>query len=253
MIMQSSIKSRAVFFLISLCCFTTCKEAQRETGKNRATRVDKIVLVNVPLVDRCEMGELIRSISSCNPKVIGLNFLFVEEKDNKCDSVLRQSIAESDKIVLMEGFENGTHVESHKKFSQAAFLTGLTGLSQSKDGVTDYYYRLFDFSGKWEVSFPFLIALQYDKERAAELSSKLAPKDYPIVFHHPASSFEIINYDDILNNCSILNNKLVIVGNLEPGEDVFRTRVTQNSTGETSGTVIIANVVLDILKELDGK
>lgn len=251
--MRFSIKSPTIFFFIFLCCFTKCKETQKEASENHTTKVDEIVLVNVPVINRCEMGALISTISSCNPKIIGLNFLFVEEKENKCDSVLRQSIVESDKIVLIEGFENEVHVESHKKFSEVAFLTGLTGLSQSKDGVTDYYYRLIDFRGKWEVSFPFLIALQYNKERAAELSSKLTPKDYPIVFYHPESNFNIVNHNDILNNCSVLDNRLVIVGNLSPGENIFRTRVTQNSTEATPGSVIIANVVLDILNELERK
>ena len=244
-------KNWIILFVLVSCCGTKAQEERRKV--NHFDRLKEIVLINAPNINRCEMGQLVQSISLCNPKVIGLNFLFVNEKEHECDSILRQSIITSDKIILVEGFENGSHIESHKVFSEVAFSAGLTGLSQSADGFTDSFYKLIDFRGKWELSFPFHLALKYDKNRAAELSSKLTPQDYPIIFYHDTDDFAVLNYnDDIPGNCHLLYDKIVIVGSLGPEEvNMFSTRVTENSLGKTYGTVIIANVILDILTDLD--
>lgn len=246
--MSRNSKDWFLLFTIISCCSTK----PIETEKKVLTEVKEVVLVNVSKVDRCQIGQLINLISECSPKIIGINLMFVEEKEKFCDSVLSKSIVDSDKVVLIEGFENGNHVRSNNKFFNVSFLSGLTGLSQSEDGITDYYYRLTDLNGKWALSFPFLIALQYDKYRTAELASKVTPKDYPIVFSHALDDFSIVNYSDSVSmDCHLLSEKIVLIGDLNSNNNVFRTRVTKNSTNKTYGTVIIANVILDILKDLE--
>ena len=248
-----------VFLLLGImsCCATKPQEIpaaeQHETSVAVETKIKEIVLVNAGESDRCQMGELVHRISKCNPKVIGINFLFIGEKDATCDSTLRTSIVNSDKVVLIEGFENGTHVESDQKFTDAAFLTGLKGLIEAEDGITNQYFRLIDHRGKWELSFPFLLALQLDKTRAAELSSKVSPQKYPINFYHRIDEFKVLDYNtDFSSNCNLLEEKIVIIGYLGPTEeDIFQTPVTEKSSDRTYGTVILANIILDILKDLN--
>ncbi len=235
-------------FLLTIlwCCGT---KTQQSTNDLR-TKVKDIVLINAETIDRCQMGELITSLSKCNPKVIGINFLFVGVKDKKCDSTLRQSITESEKVVLVEGYENGTHIESDKLFSHPAMLTGLTGLAQNENGVTDSYYRLTE---RAEYSLPMHVALQYDTNRQSEIAAKSFYKDYPINFYHQLPEFEILNYKEVsLTNCDLLTGKIILIGYLGPGdENLFKTPVTNNSSDKTYGTVIIGNIVLDILKDIE--
>jgi len=254
--MRVEIKNFVFLFVIMSCCATKPQEISAEhndTSIAIETKINEIVLVNAGESNRCQMGELVSRISKCNPKVIGINFLFIGEKDANCDSTLRASIIDSDKVVLVEGFENGNHIESEKKFIEAAFLTGLKGLIQSEDGITNQYYRLIDHRGKWELSFPFLLALQLDKSRAAELSSKVSPQAYPLNFYHSIDELKVLDYNaDFSSQSNLLEKKIVLIGYLGPTEeDIFQTPVTEKSSDKTYGTVILANIILDILKDLN--
>jgi len=245
-----------LFAIIMPCCVTKSHEGKAENNYPLPTRnsnVGDIILVNAKGVDRCGVGELIQSISKCQPKAIGINYLFVEEKEPICDSTLRAAIINADNVVLVEGFENGTHVESNSKFTSVAFLSAPNGLMQEESGVTEQYYRMIDYRGKWEISFPFLLALQLNKSRAAELSSKLTPQDYTINFYHRLEEFIVLDHDTRFSDkCNLLKDKIVLVGSLGPtDEDLYITQKTMKSSDKTYGTVVIANVILDILKELN--
>jgi CHASE2 domain-containing sensor protein len=198
---------------------------------------------------------MITLISKDKPKAIGVNFLYIEERENECDSILEQAITQSGKVILIEGFENENHVQSNRKFLESAVLSGLTGLSQNDNGVIDSYYRVINHRGGWEYSFPFHLALQYDSTRDSELAGKSRPKDYPITFYNTLNEFKIIDgLEEIKKNKGIFNNKIVIIGSMGEAEDnIFPTPVTSKSKDRTFGTLIIANIVLDILMDLDSK
>lgn len=256
--MRAEIKNLVVVpsLIILSCCSTKPKEIPSEQNyisPLQKTKSSQIVLVNAGESNRCQIGELVQEISKCNPKAIGINFLFLGEKDSHCDSVLRASIINSDKVVLVEGFEDGHHVQSSKQFTDVAFLTGLIGFIQNKNGITDRYYRLIDYRGKWELSFPFLLALQVNKGRSAELSSKVTPQEYPIKFYYQLDEFNVFDYNtDFTRERSLIEDKIVIIGYLGPTqEDILKTPVRENSSATTYGSVILANIILDILKDLN--
>jgi len=241
---------RLIFFLILI---SGCGMKQQERLKTGDQTIKEIILVNGGTSDRCQMGELVQSISKCKPKVIGVNFLFVGEKGGKCDSILQQAIIDSEKVVLAEGMENGNHIESSDLFSSSAMLTGITGLAQNNNGIIESYVRVTDDRGKWVFSFPFHLALQYEKNRASELVAKSPSKPYPIIASYSLGDFKTINdVTTISKNCSEIEGKIVLIGYLGPGdEDVFKARITKNSSGKVFGTVILANVIVDILSDLD--
>jgi CHASE2 domain-containing sensor protein len=242
-------------FTVLIGCITRPHEtkATSENVKddNLQTEIDDIVLVNAGESTRCQLGELISSISQCKPKSIGLNLLLPEERDHVCDSILRQSIITSDKVILVEDYdENGELIKSNKIFYDQAFLSGSTGLTQTSDGAVDYYYRLIDDQGKWSLTFPFLLSLQYDKKRAAELSSKVTRLEYPVIFYHAREDFQILDGKNIESDCHLLANKIVLIGYLGPDEENMFQSNGKNSPGKAYGTVITANIVLDILRDL---
>jgi CHASE2 domain-containing sensor protein len=218
------------------------------------TKFNDIVLVNAS-GQRCEVAEMINLISKDKPRAIGVNFLYIEENSNNCDSILVRAIDESDKVILIEGFENEEHVQSNRKFFEPAMLSGLTGLSQNNNGVIDSYYRIIDHRGRWEYSFPFHLALQYDSNRDSELAGKSRPKDYPITFYHALNEFKVVSgLQEIKENEGIFKNKIILIGSMGQADDnIFPTPVTDKSTDKTFGTLIIANIILDILMDLDSK
>jgi CHASE2 domain-containing sensor protein len=215
-------------------------------------KMNDIILVNAG-GERCEVAEIISIISKDKPKAIGVNFLYIEERDHKCDSALGKVIGQSGKVILIDGFENEKHVESNRIFLEQAMFSGPTGLSQNDDGIIDSYYRIIDHRGRWEYSFPFHLALQYDSTKGSKLAGKSRPNDYPITFYHSLKEFKIIyGLEEVKKNAGIFKEKIVIIGSMGQAMDnIFPTPVTTKSTDSTFGTVIIANVVLDILKDLD--
>jgi len=230
----------------------SCETKSQQTEIPPESRTNEIVLINADPKDRCEMGQIIESLSECNPRVIGINFIFPGQKEIGCDSKFQQAIINSGKVVLIEGFEEGKHVESHKLFRDYALRSGTTGLAQGENDLTDSYYRVFDHRGSWEYSFPMHLALRYDTTRGSELAAKSFPKDYPIKFYSSTQDFKTIQSKDISNNCSLIKDKIVIIGYLgTDDENYFKTKQTKKSSSMTHGTVIIANVVLDILSDLD--
>ena len=96
----------------------SCETKSQQTKIPPESRTNEIVLINADPKDRCEMGQIIESLSECNPRVIGINFIFPGQKEIGCDSKFQQAIINSGKVVLIEGFEEGKHVESHKGISK---------------------------------------------------------------------------------------------------------------------------------------
>ncbi|MBX2965988.1 MAG: CHASE2 domain-containing protein [Cyclobacteriaceae bacterium] len=252
--MRLSIKE-LVFGLLIVCSFCKTKSqdvSQKITFQHQKTKIKELVLVNARDANRCEMGSIIQLISSCNPKVIGVNFLFIGDKNAYCDSILLESIKKADNVMLIEGFENGQHAKSESKFKEVSFLSALNGFLQNDSGKVDGYYSLIDHRGKWEVSFPFLLALQYDKSKSAELSSTLSPVKHPIKIYHELSEFEIFDNYIETTNCAIFENRIVLIGYLGPKyEDIFEVVASGKSGERVYGTVILANMLLDILMNVE--
>lgn len=243
-------KIKGLIITISLTITISCG-TKKSTDKSD-TRLNEIVLVNSS-GQRCEVGQMINLISQTDPKAIGINFLYIDERTDHCDTILRQAITNFSKVILVEGFEGGKHVTSNESFLNVAMLSGPTGLSKDENEVTDTYYRLIDHQGKWEYSFPFHLALQYDPTRNSELAAKSSRMDYPIKFYYSADNFTVIDgLKGVQDNMEIFKGKIVIIGSMGQAVDnIFKTPVTEKSFDKSFGTVIIANVVLDILKDLD--
>ncbi len=227
---------------------TTCGTPSKENGSGSST--NDVVLIN-STGERCEIGRLISSLMKCNPKVIGVNFLYEGKKGIACDTLLRSAIKKSGKVILVEGFRNEEHVTSDNDFKEVSMFSCVSGLVQSHDGVTDYYYRISDNDEKWRYSFPFHLALQYDKSKAPQLASKSHPKYYPINFYKQLADFKVFDPSDIANNVNEFEGKIVLIGDLESDEDLIKSRVTDKSSSQSFATVISANVVIDILRDLE--
>lgn len=228
-------------FLLSFSLFF-CDSKKKMFAETKEIR--KVVLINAGESDRCEISKLIDLIASYQPKVIGINFIFIGSMD--CDSLLTNSISNVDNVILVEGFQDGIHVESNKEFTEVAFLTGVTGLSQSSNYLTDHYYEMIDFRGKRELSFPFLLALQSNENRSARIASNVDPNDHPLDVDQYLDNLLIFGFDEISKNKELIKESIVIIGYLGPGdEDIVAVK---EGARVQYRTVVIASAIVDILR-----
>jgi CHASE2 domain-containing sensor protein len=209
-------------------------------------RTEEIILINSS-GQKCEVGQVINDLEKCNPTIIGLNELLTKDEDNSCDKLLLESIEKSGKIILVEGLKNKLSDES---FYVKALYTGETGLASQNGDTTDFYYRIAKYQSRY--SFPFLVALHYDKSKQVQLAAKSYPKYYPLKKVKEYTNFTTLNPSDISKNCKTIQGKIILVGNLSPNStDTHVTNIGDTQSKKIYGTILQANVILEILKDLD--
>jgi hypothetical protein len=84
--------------------------------------------------------------------------------------------------------------------------------------------------------------LQNNVNRAAELSSKVRPREYTIDFSLFKEKFSIIDSLQALpSSCSLIKSKIVIIGYLGPrDEDMYQVT---GATKAVYGTIILSHVI----------
>lgn len=230
----------------------SCKE--KLDNVNLEKRKNDIVLINT-YGERCEMSNLLSLISKKNPKAIGINFIYIEERKGRCDSSLQRALENSKNVVLIESHREGKEAKSHIKFLNIVRQSAQAGyMGDGKEELTAYYrVRVTEKDESWQYSFPFEIASLYDTNKAIYLVSISKPgEQYPIKFRYQKSDFKVLNsLSAIEASGNLLKNKIVLIGLFESGdEDLFLTPDNHYSN-KTYGTVILANIVLNILEDLD--
>ncbi|MCA6368757.1 MAG: CHASE2 domain-containing protein [Cytophagales bacterium] len=214
-----------ILTLLTLTALTSCVVTRGYK------RIGEIVLINTS-GEKCEVGHLIDLVDKCNPKVIGLNLLFSTNNNLICDNNLIKAIEQSGKIILIEGLYDSLSDES---FYIKAKYTGETGIAHDSDSCAHCYYRISQHSNG-RFSFPYFIALHYDKSKGPLLASQSFPKPYPLKFYHQLADFKVLTIDDIAKDSNQLTNKIVLIG-----------RLAESQTNTQ------ANIILDILSDLDNK
>jgi CHASE2 domain-containing sensor protein len=218
-----------------------------QTESNK--RLGDIILINTS-GEKCEVGQLINLIDKCKPKVIGLNLLFTENENSTCDNNLLSAIDLSGKIILIEGLYDSL---SNESFYLKSKYTGETGLARhDSDSSANFYYRVSPYSNG-RFSFPYLIALHYDMSKGEMLASQSFLKPYPLIFYHHSSDFKTLTVKDLENNCNQLTEKIVLIGQLGENRNIRHTEFKNNKLSQLNVTVLQANIILDILNDLDNK
>jgi CHASE2 domain-containing sensor protein len=218
-----------------------------QTGAN--TRFSEIVLV-ASSGEKCEVGQIIDAIDRCNPKVIGMNLLLLQNEQSICDRALLQAMSQSGKVVLVEGLHDALSDESY--YLKAKY-TGETGLAKKdSDSSASFYYRISPYSNG-RISFPYFVALHYDKSKRPILTSQSDPRLYPLRLYYPAADFTTLTPKDLPNGCNQLEGKIVLVGQLNDGRNIRQTKFQNSQVVQLNETVLQANIILDILNDLDNK
>ncbi len=211
--------------------------------------IDKdIILLNGGRASRKELAHAIVQLNTCNPKIIAINFLFPELQDASSDSVLVEAMRSRNNVVLLSVLASDSIRHSNKVFTSAALDDGVMIYQLSDELVTDYVpFKSVNTTVEW--SFPFTILAHFDPTRGFTMMSATKPDEfYPINFKRTIENYTVIDIGHLNElDCSMIENKLVLVGYLGPEtEDTF---VTPLNKSQTYNTVIIANIISNLLEE----
>lgn len=227
-----------------------------------------IVIVNIGYLNRLELANLITKIKNFNPKVVGIDAFFKENKDPISDSLLEEAINLDGNTVLVNNLgdynKNKKQYEnlasSISRFSNNSFA-GYANLP-SKDASSLTTFRLFKPRSNVRDSLVNAFAVQIVK--------LYDPVSYNYLLRRN-NDFETIDYrgnadkffyidgtnPENLDNAYFIRNKIVLLGFLGsyPSnrilEDIYYTPLNKNYAGKTVpdmyGVVIHANIISMIL------
>ncbi len=216
---------------------------------------DRIIVVNIGEANRLQIGEGLNTIKAYQPKVIGLDVLFLDHKaDTATDLMLSGLIKETPNLVVA----NKLTWENEKPqlqgiFSSVAHHSGYINFIGEDGGVIRSYSPFESYHDTLYNSFSSAILEQADNDAYQRLVKR--DKSYETInYKRSAENFIILSLEDILENnvdSSVLLNKIVIVGYLNQNpndiEDKHFTPLNKKFMGKSvpdlNGVFIHANII----------
>ncbi|MBM2814706.1 MAG: hypothetical protein HW421_1468 [Ignavibacteria bacterium] len=241
--------------------FSRFRSPKKETVDNN------IVLVNIGIT-RTEIAQQIETINKYQPKVVGIDALFLKPKDNETDSILEAAFAQTKNLVFVSKLVN---YDNDAKNYQSC----VTSIDRfNRYGSHGFANLIFDEKGNQTVR-EFKPVQKVEGTSIKEISVQIAEKfdqAATISFLARKKENEKINYrrniekyitldiEDVLNENSkleVIRNKIVLLGYLganiktKSSEDNFFTSMNRKYIGKTMpdmyGVVIHANKISMIL------
>ncbi len=212
------------------------------------------VFFNIGNGDRLYLIKLIDSISVCNPKVIGIDVFFTEQKDTAQDSILADCIKTSG-AVLAARHDGARFFDVHPMFMRSARKVGYAQ-SNSGDNFVIEFIPFINSFGVDHYHFAYQIALAYDKKKASDFLSEMESNAaVEVEFRRLDDQFRKYDFNDLDFDCSEIQGKIAYLGYLGPtDEDKHFTisryfhRDRDKSGPDMYGSTIVANQVLMILE-----
>jgi CHASE2 domain-containing sensor protein len=241
-------KAPICFFVILILSCSSKRTTESLVVTHTAYYPSDIILINVGEAGRCEIASMLRAIKQGNPRAIGLDLLFTERRKLECDTMLINALTSSQGIII-KGYSGTRITEPWPEFSDAALLVGITGLLMDTADFSDYHYRLMSETGRWTLSFPILLAMEFDKEKTLMSVSDVSPKPYPTFLKFRRGDFHVVSREKAATiEASNYKDKLVIIGYLGPlNDDLHKLHDINGNVVEEYSAVIFANIILDVV------
>lgn len=230
---------------------------------------DKIVLVNIGNLSRAGIALQISNLNRFNPRIIGIDAFFLQEKDAHGDSLLEQSLAGCPGLVMvskLEGYDEKNdryRSQGHSlgRFGRHAY-TGYANMPEDEKG-SFRTIRIFRpralYMQDTVISFAVRIAQLYNSTSAARFLERTNDAEV-INYRGNTSKFYALDAAQVLDasaDLSFIKDKIVLMGYMGNSfaessmDDIFFTPLNERYAGRTFpdmyGIVIHANIVSMIL------
>lgn len=217
-------------------------------------KIDKdIIIVNIQHADRFTIAQAIEKIQKQNPKVIGLDAIFKEQKEVFTDSVLKSTLNKHNNIVTSYYFENDTLIKNHDYFRNEKPVEGFINVNfDNRDKVI----RSFRGYKTPENKFSFATQVALKSGKLSDFDSKKLNEGIPINYFGNLNAFLIFDIEELLELESIpsMRNKIVLLGYLGTPtgnpfdiEDKHFTPLNESFAGKSTpdmyGVLVHANII----------
>lgn len=257
---------------------------EKEFDLNEEQGDTNLVIVNIGEEPRFKVAAMINIINASQPKVIGVDAIFMGARDTMGDMMLHEAIKNSGKVILASKFlydkegNETTLQKSYHMFADVAYKNSFVNLVT--DGTDDI--------AKYKTARQFYPVKNFDKKDmhffALDLVEKVAPEKTKLFFErghdveyinyvgnigslgdstkHTIPKFSSIDVEDVLQmnfDPALFKDKIVLMGFLgrrigeEDIEDIFYSPLNKKYVGKSDpdmfGVVIHANIINMVMSE----
>ncbi|WP_136464912.1 CHASE2 domain-containing protein [Flagellimonas onchidii] len=182
--------------------------------QDSVTKTDKIILVNVGHANRLEIAMGLQTVTSQNPKVIGLDMIFKDAKEPNSDSILKAILKSTPNLVSAFRFDRDRIVDNHPKFEIPLKNSGYLDLSiNDETSVVRQFTGAKTIKNNTLLAFPVKVALEagfLDKDKIAKLY------DHELTINYFGNQNRYLSFDieELLDrkNIPAMYNAIVLFG-----------------------------------------
>ena len=221
-----------------------------------------IILLNIEHRDRFEISQMIDKVLLSDPKVVGVDIIFKDQKEAFIDSILGESL-NNQKIVSSYILEKDKIIKNHPQFLNEN-TSGFVNLNfDNKESVIRNFVGSKEFKSDTHLSFSAQIVKKIMEPSEWDNYSydKVLKGNTLISYHGNRNSFLTFSYDEFMesDNKNLLKNKIVILGyigtptgNEYDVEDKHFTPLNKITAGKSIpdmfGVVVHANIITMLMK-----
>jgi CHASE2 domain-containing sensor protein len=246
--------------LIALCFFLSVAVSYAQEEKKAPGPAElPVVIVNAGNLDRSGIADLLDAINAQRPKVVGVNFEFVDKRAG--DEKLVSALKNTRNLIMNCTEEQGSLIRSY--FQGLEY--GQCNFRRNQKEEVDYFPPVLEINGEQFEHFGLKALKYWDFEKYKALKAQLGDVSAhgKVTFmkidflEKNVASFQSIDYSDLINAPKeFLKDKIVLVGYLgekidatnyvtDP-EDAFTVPVHHRHHREKNpmyATVILANII----------
>ena len=220
---------------------------------------DKIVIVNIKQAGRDTIGAVINKLNRANTRAVGLDVLFLTQKDSASDQQLATAIRHTDNIVLSDKLNWEKDSLYHSVyFGPYSLHIGYVNFIGEEGGSIREFSPFETWKDSVNKSFAAAVVELADGVQYKRLQKRGNDMER-INYRREAGQYITVDYSDLLNNGTdpgLFNNKIVLIGivNNDPSdiEDKHFTPLNEKFAGKSipdmNGVILHANIISMILE-----
>jgi CHASE2 domain-containing sensor protein len=218
-----------------------------------------IVIVNIGKSDREQIAGIINLVNEYKPKVIGLDALFVGDKDSTKDALLRETFINTKNLIAASYIEPAdTFFVRKDYFDSSAQNKGYVNFVTETIGTRRFYSPFEMIEGKRVPSFTSAIVEKFDSAAYQKLASRHKQVE-TISYSRRDNKYFVVEPAQLIEDgvdTNTIRNRIVLLGyiNKDPSdiEDKLFTPMNEKFAGKAlpdmNGIVVHANIISMVLK-----